>query len=84
LTSNEPESFIRNDLADQDSNCGLISFAPDEKLQVYAQALLAVTPLKLFRGQVSLGESQGYCATEKAELRQALSKSVVGELPFSR
>ena len=73
MTSNEPESFIRNDLADQDSNCGLISFAPDEKLQVYAQALLAVTPLKLFRGQVSLGESQGYCAMDKAQLRQALS-----------
>ena len=48
------------------------------------QSLLAVTPLKLFRGQVSLGESQGYCAMGKAEIRQALSESVVGELPFSR
>ena len=37
------------------------------------QSLLAVTPLKLFRGQVSLGESQGYCAMDKAQLRQALS-----------
>jgi len=33
---------------------------------------------------VSLGESQGYCATEKAEIRQALSESVVGEPPFFR
>ena len=48
------------------------------------QSLLAVTPLKLFRGQVSLGESRGYCAMGKAEIRQALSKSIVGELPFSR
>ena len=45
---------------------------------------MAVTLLKLFRGPVSLGESRDYCATEKAELRQALSKSVVGELPFPR
>ena len=33
---------------------------------------------------MSLGESQGYCATEKAEIRQALSESVVGEPPFFR